>query len=77
MATRSGFPTANAFMPEQRTLPALREAAATCEGCDLHRNATQAVFGQGARGARVVLVGEALVRDGDPERALRAMTGVR
>ena len=27
-------------------------------------------------GARVVLVGEALVRDGDPESAVRAMTGV-
>ena len=29
-----------------------------------------------AEGARVVLVGEALVRDGDPEGAVRAMTGV-
>jgi indole-3-glycerol phosphate synthase len=28
-------------------------------------------------GARAVLVGEALVRDGDPEAAVRAMTGVR
>ncbi|WP_426244243.1 indole-3-glycerol phosphate synthase TrpC [Nocardioides sp. LHG3406-4] len=28
-------------------------------------------------GARVVLVGEALVRDGDPERAVRQMTGVQ
>ena len=28
------------------------------------------------QGARVVLVGEALVRDGDPEAAVRAMTGV-
>ena len=28
-------------------------------------------------GARAVLVGEALVRDGDPESAVRAMTGVR
>ena len=28
-------------------------------------------------GARVVLVGEALVKDGDPEAAVRAMTGVR
>ena len=27
-------------------------------------------------GADVVLVGEALVRDGDPEGAVRAMTGV-
>jgi indole-3-glycerol phosphate synthase len=29
-----------------------------------------------AEGADVVLVGEALVRDGDPEGAVRAMTGV-
>ena len=29
-----------------------------------------------AEGADVVLVGEALVRDGDPEAAVRAMTGV-
>ena len=30
-----------------------------------------------SQGARAVLVGEALVKDGDPERAVRAMTGVR
>jgi indole-3-glycerol phosphate synthase len=30
-----------------------------------------------AEGADVVLVGEALVRDGDPEAAVRALTGVR
>jgi indole-3-glycerol phosphate synthase len=30
-----------------------------------------------AEGARVVLVGEALVKDGDPEGAVRAMTGVQ
>jgi indole-3-glycerol phosphate synthase len=29
------------------------------------------------QGARAVLVGEALVKDGDPENAVRAMTGVR
>ncbi len=35
------------------------------------------VAGFVADGARVVLVGEALVRDGDPEAAVRMMTGVR
>ena len=35
------------------------------------------VAGFVGKGARVVLVGEALVRDGDPESAVRAMTGVR
>ena len=34
------------------------------------------VTGFVADGARAVLVGEALVRDGDPESAVRAMTGV-
>jgi indole-3-glycerol phosphate synthase len=30
-----------------------------------------------SQGARAVLVGEALVKDGDPQQAVRAMTGVR
>lgn len=34
------------------------------------------VVGYVAQGARVVLVGEALVKDGDPEGAVRAMTGM-
>lgn len=36
----------------------LEQAAATCTGCDLHRAATQTVFGRGPAHARVVLVGE-------------------
>ncbi len=44
--------------------------------------AESGIFGAGdvkrfvAEGARVVLVGEALVKDGDPESAVRSMTGV-
>ena len=34
------------FVPVDRTLPVLREAAQRCHGCDLYRNATQAVFGE-------------------------------
>jgi uracil-DNA glycosylase family protein len=49
---------ATPFLPEKRTLPALREAAAGCRGCHLWRNATQTVFGEGMKKARVVLVGE-------------------
>ena len=30
-----------------------------------------------SEGARAVLVGEALVKDGDPQRAVRQMTGVQ
>ena len=40
------------------TLPALREAAATCRACDLWERGTQTVFGEGARSADVVFVGE-------------------
>jgi len=46
------------FLPERRSLTALRAAAAGCRGCDLHEDATQTVFGEGAAKARVVLVGE-------------------
>jgi uracil-DNA glycosylase family protein len=46
------------FLPAQRTLAALRAAAAGCRGCDLWKHATQTVFGEGGRDARVMLVGE-------------------
>jgi DNA polymerase len=39
-------------------LPNLREALAECRGCDLYRNATQAVFGEGRPRARIVMAGE-------------------
>ncbi|MDT3398624.1 UdgX family uracil-DNA binding protein [Streptomyces sp. B1866] len=45
-------------------LAALREAAAGCRGCPLHRDATQTVFSSGDAGARIVLVGE---QPGDQE----------
>jgi uracil-DNA glycosylase len=34
------------FVPEDRTLPVLREAVQHCRGCELYRDATQAVFGE-------------------------------
>lgn len=46
------------FLPERRDLESLREAARSCEGCDLYRNATQTVFGEGAAHASIVLIGE-------------------
>jgi uracil-DNA glycosylase len=46
------------FLPSKRSLKALRAAARACEGCDLYRNATQTVFGEGPKQARLVLVGE-------------------
>jgi uracil-DNA glycosylase len=46
------------FVPDSRSLRALREAAAECRGCPLWRDATQTVFGDGPRRARLMLVGE-------------------
>jgi len=56
--------TAVPFMPERLSLPQLRDAAATCRGCDLYCNATQTVFGEGPRTASVMFVGE---QPGDQE----------
>jgi DNA polymerase len=33
-------------VPKERTLPILRKAVQQCRGCDLYRDATQAVFGE-------------------------------
>ena len=57
---RSPRPASSAadFLPERRTLSALRAAASGCRGCDLYRNATQTVFGEGPADARLVIVGE-------------------
>jgi DNA polymerase len=52
------------YLPARKTLPALREAVQGCRGCDLYRNATQAVFGEGAAHAQVLFVGE---QPGDKE----------
>lgn len=46
------------FLPERRTLARLSAAASSCKGCDLYRDATQTVFGEGAGPARLMLVGE-------------------
>lgn len=52
------------FVPESRSLTKLSEAAQKCEGCDLYRQATQTVFGEGPSSARLILVGE---QPGDSE----------
>jgi DNA polymerase len=56
--------TAAEFVPDHKTLTGLREAVQGCRGCDLYKNATQAVFGEGAPDAEVFLVGE---QPGDKE----------
>lgn len=50
--------TAEPYVPARGGLTGLREAARGCEGCDLYRDATATVFGEGPAHARIVLVGE-------------------
>jgi DNA polymerase len=56
--------TAADFLPAERDLASLADAAAGCRGCPLWKPATQTVFGEGPADARVVLVGE---QPGDQE----------
>src|SRR5690349_4927506 len=50
---------ATPFVPERaRSLNALGGAAAGCRGCHLWADATQTVFGEGLKRARVTMVGE-------------------
>jgi uracil-DNA glycosylase family protein len=56
--------TAAEFLPDTLTLPKLREAATGCRACDLYKTGTQTVFGEGAKTAQVMFVGE---QPGDQE----------
>jgi uracil-DNA glycosylase family protein len=56
--------TAAEFLPQQLSLPKLRDAAAGCRGCHLWQVGTQTVFGEGARAAEAMFVGE---QPGDQE----------
>ncbi len=44
--------------PDTASLGALREAARHCTACHLYNRATQTVFGEGPKGATMMLVGE-------------------
>jgi len=50
--------TAAPLVPPRPTLVSLRAAAAECKACDLWARGTQTVFGEGARRAAAMLVGE-------------------
>lgn len=50
--------TAATFLPKQRNIAALREAAKHCEGCDLYSHSIQTVFGWGSPSAKLVFVGD-------------------
>jgi uracil-DNA glycosylase len=49
---------ATPFLPADKSLENLREAARRCRACDLFRTGTQTVFGEGPPRAAVMLVGE-------------------
>jgi uracil-DNA glycosylase family protein len=50
--------------PETSSLATLKSAAKTCTACHLFRHATQTVFGEGRKGATLMLLGE---QPGDQE----------
>lgn len=55
---------ASQLIPDRPTLPSLRSAAQGCRACELWQKGTQTVFGEGARTAEIMLVGE---QPGDQE----------
>lgn len=63
-SSKDGATTAAPLIPDSPSLASLREVAATCRACDLWTRGTQTVFGEGKRGARLMLVGE---QPGDAE----------
>ena len=64
MAATANAPGAERYLPEERSLGALRTAADSCHGCALFEDATQTVFGNGHSDAPIMLVGE---QPGDQE----------
>lgn len=64
MAATEPDRSAAQFIEPDAALDELRAAAAHCTGCDLYKNATQTVFGEGPADAKVMLVGE---QPGDAE----------
>ncbi len=62
--TRPRASDTEALLPLARDLPSLAEAARACRACPIGERATQTVFGEGPRDARLVIVGE---QPGDEE----------
>ncbi|MFC4855155.1 UdgX family uracil-DNA binding protein [Actinophytocola glycyrrhizae] len=49
---------AEEYVPDKAGITGLRRAVQECRGCDLYKDATQAVFGEGPADAAVLVVGE-------------------
>src|SRR3954454_14201423 len=58
VSTEEARGDATPFLPERKSLKSLREAAGHCRGCHLYARATQTVFSDGPKRARVMMVGE-------------------
>jgi uracil-DNA glycosylase len=58
MPSRKRASSAADLIPEQLSLPLLKDAAAECRACDLWKKGTQTVFGDGRARGRVMFVGE-------------------
>ena len=56
--------SAAALIPPRPTLSSVRAAAAECQACELWERGTQTVFGEGAKKARLMFIGE---QPGDQE----------
>ena len=52
-------PSALDYFPERINITSLREASSGCKGCDLYKEATQTVFGDGRASSELMFVGEA------------------
>ena len=61
---RAAVPTAVPFLPRSRSLATHEKAAQGCRGCPLWKGASQAVFGEGPKRARLMMIGE---QPGDQE----------
>jgi uracil-DNA glycosylase len=57
-APTSKSASAAPFVPEGADWAALRSASCECQGCELYKDASQTVFGEGPTPARLMMVGE-------------------
>jgi len=61
---RQPIESAAELIPDRPTISTVRDAAKGCNACDLYKRGTQTVFGEGAREAELMFVGE---QPGDAE----------
>lgn len=52
------------YFPDEIDMPSVKAASQACRGCDLYKDATQTVFGEGSSNAGLLFVGE---QPGDEE----------